>query len=146
MTRREKMQRAIESARAAAPVPKVAPKAASDATGAGSGAAPKAAPEGPQKPPKVKRTSAARDARARARGRLPDRSSFKVEYDAQSATWVGSLVVPVGGDFFHGLELRHRADGVFRLLEEIDAFYWELIGKLAQGEPHPAGKVEVPRE
>lgn len=58
-------------------------------------------------------------AKAEQRGRLPDKSHFEVQYDAEKVEWKGVLTIP-GADkkVFAG-----TAPGVFKLLSELDDQY-----------------------
>lgn len=62
-----------------------------------------------------------RDQRAR---RLPDGANFNVLYDAASMTWSGELSIPDGTET---LTFRSQANGVFRLLEDLDRAYRDFL-------------------
>lgn len=89
-------------------------------------------------PPPKKHSAQARDAKHRARGRLPDGSTFCVRYSAASKTWSGTLEV-LASDASPAYNAGHTADGVFRLLEELDIMYWEQVAALPDRHAEPAG-------
>lgn len=138
MTRREQMKAAVAGALAA--------KAVADKAAAKEAAKPAVAsdakPAVPKKP-KVERSAKARDARAADRGRLPSGSKFETEYDGDKKEWSGKLLVFTEEMFGTPVYMtfHHKAEGVFRLLEELDVMYWEWVqafSKPPAGEP--AGK------
>lgn len=69
-----------------------------------------------------KRTAAKKDPPTPkpVKGRLPDRSTFRVEYDAATQTWSGLLLIhtPTGVRKLSGTK-----SGVFRLLAHLDDEY-----------------------
>jgi hypothetical protein len=79
----------------------------------------------PAPPPRAKkarpRTPKSRDAAHAAKGRLPDKASFLVAYDADRLVWSGNLTVP-GLPAFAG-----EASGVFHLLATLDDRYREYL-------------------
>ena len=79
----------------------------------------------PGKKPRPDRSAAGRDARVNARGRLPGFSQVVAAYDAEAGVWKGSLSVPYESPGLgHSWEqFRHEADGLFRLMEELDGQY-----------------------
>ncbi len=115
MNKREQMKQAIAGAKAK-------PKVAAAAT--------------PPKPPpklstKPKRSAAARDARAKARGRLPVRTAVGAEWTGEK--WAGWMKVYWGnGNVMH--HIVHEADGLFRLLEEMDVRMWDWIADAANAD------------
>jgi hypothetical protein len=66
--------------------------------------------------------------------RLPDRSEFRVTYDAAAERWGGTLTVttPEGGQVFEG-----EAGGVFKLLSLLDGMYRDWLA--ARAAPGSAG-------
>lgn len=82
------------------------------------------------KPPKSQRSAAARDARAKTRGRLTGGSYFEATYSSANKRWNGSLYValaePVSGPEDYKV-FSHGAPGLFQLLEELDVMYWEWV-------------------
>lgn len=72
-------------------------------------------------PPPKKRTPAGRDRVHREKGRLPDKASFLVIYDAGREMWVGNMTIP-------GLPtLSGEASGVFSLIANLDDTYRTYI-------------------
>ena len=97
-----------------------------------------------QNPAKKKnpRSWKSRDARGKTRGRLPDNTLMSGRWSGTE--WVGSMeVYTKDGDTLYTLE--HQADGLFRLMEEMDIKFWNWFahdatvgqkGSLAFA-PHP---------
>ena len=104
MTNREKMQKAIQKAKAHTPKPpnKKQRKAAQQ---------------------KERRSADGRDRRMVERGRLPDGARFDVKYDATSQTWFGTLRIPGQTILSEANYFGGQAKGVFRLLEDLDTQY-----------------------
>lgn len=125
-TRTEQMRVAIangKKAKVAAAATPAAPKAT---------VVPAATDKGPKKERSFNhRTSKARDARAKARGRLPVGANFHSAWDGTSHQ--GSLVVPLVPEL-DGRDCKvfvHSTDGLFRLMEELDIMFWAWFVKEA---------------
>lgn len=125
MNNRERMKAALSGHKAAKP----------------SGKPPAAAAKKPEVPKKPNpRSAAARDARAKARGRLPQESYYESKY--LNGQYVGRLVlhtVVLGGDpgsnpLVPVKEFRHSADGLFRFMEELDVMFWNWFAADGDGE------------
>jgi hypothetical protein len=77
------------------------------------------------------RTAKARDARAKARGRLPVKTNLRAAFNG--VEWFGELFVD--GDA--GLWVKtfaHKADGLFRLMEELDIMFWDWFTRAPKEE------------
>jgi hypothetical protein len=124
MGRREDMKKAVEAGRASKgkPPPKPAKVAAA--------ATPAAKKPNP-------RSAAARDARAKARGRLPVNTVVAGEWRGDQYYGTFTLYCP------RATRLKvfsHYADGLFRLMEEMDVMFWDWM---AHPEIDPAIKAEL---
>jgi hypothetical protein len=74
---------------------------------------------------KAKRAQAEQARQATPEGRLPDQSTFLVQYDAARTLWSGSLTVRMGegeAEVFRG-----EASAVFRLLSALDHQYRDWL-------------------
>ncbi len=129
MNKREQMKRAIDDAKksrpkvAAAATPPPA-KVAAAASGGGQNDGGKTESKKPGKP---KRSARARDARAKARGRLPSHTQVIAWWDGNR--WVGSILLFTEATAEKQAEqvrvFKHTSDGLFRLMEELDVMFWE---------------------
>lgn len=72
------------------------------------------------------RSAAARDARAKARGRLPVTTTFTTVYLGRGQH-EGAMRVPYMGV---AKEFIRRSDGLFRLIEELDIEFWNWFATL----------------
>ena len=114
MNRREEMKRAIEQHKAVSP-----PKAAKKVILKVAAAATKKVRNNP-------RSAKARDARAKARGRLPTGTTISTEFNGKD--WDGELCVfDTDGRLMHSII--HRAEGHFRLSEELDVHFWNWFSQ-----------------
>lgn len=117
MTKRELMAKALEEQKKIQANKKPAP------------APPKATPNSPtqfkvgEKPPKSQRSKAAREARAKTRGRVPHKTKILATWYEAMGKWGGIMTVS------NGPSISHEAPGVFQLLEELDIMYWEWVAK-----------------
>lgn len=81
-----------------------------------------------EKPPKKQRSKESREARAKTRGRLPERSMFQhVKFGGDR--WYGQLMVPLDEKQEQWKTFTHDAPGVFQLLEELDIMYWSWVAE-----------------
>ncbi len=88
------------------------------------------------------RSAAARDARAKQRGRMPVGTTDGAEWDGK--TWAGFIKVYwSNGNVMH--QILHSADGRFRLAEELDIAFWEWYAKTAD-DKQKAGLTFAPEE
>lgn len=102
----------------------------------------------PKKKKNNYRTAKARDLRTKSRGRMPVNTELWSAWDGNK--WVGKLyvrTVPPGvgnsEDIVNDMEweeavvpkkvkeFNHEADGLFRLMEELDIMFWEWLAKEA---------------
>ena len=74
------------------------------------------------------RTFKARDERAKKRGRLPTNVRVEATWDGEK--WVG-LIECREPDMYPIIVLGHQADGLFRLMEELDIKFWQWYSKEA---------------
>jgi hypothetical protein len=82
-----------------------------------------AGPKPPAQPPREDRKPRPAGQRDRAmvkRGRLPDGSCVRAIWIEGRGVWVGELVTD-------GAVIHHQADGLFRLLEELDTKYRQWL-------------------
>lgn len=89
------------------------------------------------------RTAEARDARAKARGRLP--CGWGVEAHWNGKEWVGQARVQYETGSLAPMvawEFTHKSDGLFRLMEEIDVEFWQW----AASHPEDALALKWPTE
>lgn len=102
----------------------------------------------PAMPRPSERSAAARDARAKVRGRLPVNSAYSAAWTG--AAWSGLLVLRAGLLGRHVKTFQHSAEdgGLFRTLEELDIKFWEwfaapgdeAVKALLQFAPEPGDK------
>lgn len=123
MGKRDDMKKAIRKAQAAPKTAKVTVNLPTPVAAAANLAEPK--------PPKKEnpRSSMARDARAKKRGRLPE--CTRIEASFAAGTWLGKV-------FVHDknanciMYFEHAADGLFRLMEELDVRFWQWFISLGE--------------
>lgn len=115
---RDRMKEAVEGHKAQKPQSKPAKKAVKVAAAA--------TPEGPKKP--NPRSAAARDARAKARGRLPN--MVTVELAHCDGLWSGAMRINYwqpkdgGGRSLQSVIFTTRSKGQFETAEALDVLFW----------------------
>lgn len=106
------------------------------------GVAAAATPKKPKKEKDNPRSYKARDARSKTRGRLPVNATVTAVW--MGSEWRGGLDIYKENDELIK-RIRHQAEGLFRLMEELDIMFWEWFAKEASAEekarlvfaPHP---------
>lgn len=113
----------------------------------------RAAPPAKPKPPvaaaakpksdKPGRSAKARDERAKRRGRLP--FGYSIEAHWYEGGWVAEAKVSYATGPLAPMvayDARHRSDGLFRLMEEMDVMFWEWVA----ANPDDAAKLKWPEK
>lgn len=122
MPSKDELRKAIENGRKKSAKPVQAPK-------------PKVPPTKPkpfvagEKPSKRQRSAAARDARMKTRGRLPNTASVEAVWDSKNGEWFGHIVVPVQDPAGIMTQFTARKPGLFELCEALDVLYWEWVAQ-----------------
>lgn len=125
------------------------------------------------KKPTNKRSAKARDLRMKVRGRLPVNAQFfsvwnGVKHEGRLTVYTVPPGIDnyKGGDIVNDMEMDeatvpvsvkkffHKAEGVFRLMEELDVMFWEWYAKVATAEekaklvfaPDPGRPEPYPKE